>query len=173
LIHTNKSYLQALHNLEEATTLETAKSAIDALNHLRATIDTAANLAAIRHSIDTTDHFYEEEDAFWNEYQPHFESLDFQFYRCLLTSPLLEELKTIYPKTLFLFAESRVKLFDEALIELFQKENQLTSDYGKLIASAQLTFQGSTYTLAQLRPFTEHKIVKFVWKQSKFKRFFC
>lgn len=151
------NYLEALHNLEEAANLESAKAAIDELNYLRGTIDTAVNLASIRHSIDTTDPYYEAEDTFWNEYQPHFESLDFRFYRCLLASPLVEELKTIYPETFFLFAESRVKLFDESLIELFQKENQLTSDYGKLIASAQLEFQGDSYTLAQLRPFTEHK----------------
>jgi M3 family oligoendopeptidase len=152
-----KSYLQALKKLEDASTLPDAKKAIDKLNELRGTIDTAVNLASVRHSIDTTDHYYEEEDAFWNDYQPHFESLDFQFYRSLLASPLLEELKTVYPKTFFLFAESRVKLFDEALIELFQKENQLASDYSKLVASAQLEFQGNTYTLAQLRPFTEDK----------------
>ena len=41
---------------------------------------------------DTTDPYYEAEDTFWNEYQPHFESLDFRFYRCLLASPLVEEL---------------------------------------------------------------------------------
>ncbi|KPG72984.1 M3 family oligoendopeptidase [Enterococcus sp. RIT-PI-f] len=151
------TYTQALHALKEASSLSSAKEAVDTLNQLRGTIDTAANLASIRYSIDTDDHFYEAEDDFWNDYQPHFEALDFQFYQALLSSPLLNELKELYPETLFLFAESRVKLFDESLISLFQKENQLVSDYGKLIASAQIDFQGQTYTLAQLRPFTENK----------------
>lgn len=151
------TYTQALHALKEASSLSSAKEAVDTLNQLRGTIDTAANLASIRFSIDTNDHFYEAEDDFWNDYQPRFEALDFQFYQALLSSPLLNELKELYPETLFLFAESRVKLFDESLISLFQKENQLASDYGKLIASAQIDFQGQTYTLAQLRPFTENK----------------
>lgn len=151
------TYTQALQDLKEASSLSSAKEAVDTLNQLRGTIDTAANLASIRYSIDTNDHFYEAEDDFWNDYQPRFEALDFQFYQALLSSPLLNELKELYPETLFLFAESRVKLFDESLISLFQKENQLASDYGKLIASAQIDFQGQTYTLAQLRPFTENK----------------
>lgn len=152
-----ETYKQALSSLKEATTLSSAKEAVDTLNQLRGTIDTAANLASIRYSINTHDTFYEAEDVFWNDYQPHFEALDFQFYQTLLSSPVLNELKELYPETLFLFAESRIKLFDESLIPLFQKENQLASDYGKLVASAQIDFQGQTYTLAQLRPFTEHK----------------
>ncbi|MER2117767.1 MAG: M3 family oligoendopeptidase, partial [Enterococcus casseliflavus] len=152
-----ETFKKALANLQSADTFSEAKQALDALNELRGTIDTAMNLASIRYSIDTNDAFYEAEDTFWNEYQPHFEALDFQFYQALLASPVLDELKAEYPETLFLFAESRVKLFDEALIELFQKENQLASDYSKLVASAQIDFQGQTYTLAQLRPFTENK----------------
>lgn len=152
-----ETFKKALANLQSADTFSEAKQALDALNELRGTIDTAMNLASIRYSIDTNDAFYEAEDTFWNEYQPHFEALDFQFYQALLASPVLDELKAEYPETLFLYAESRVKLFDEALIELFQKENQLASDYSKLVASAQIDFQGETYTLAQLRPFTENK----------------
>ena len=59
------NYLEALHNLEEAANLESAKTAIDELNYLRGTIDTAVNLASIRHSIDTTDPYYEAEDSFY------------------------------------------------------------------------------------------------------------
>lgn len=152
-----KEYLVQVENLKNATELDVAKEALNSLNVLRRTIDTANNLASIRNSIDTNDEFYEKEDQFWNEYMPHFESLDFQFYQALLASPVLADLKKEFPETLFLFAESRIKIFDEALIPLFQKENQLTSDYGKLVASAQIEFQGNTYTLAQLKPFTENQ----------------
>lgn len=152
-----ESFLAALETLKAATDVSSAKKAIDRLNELRGMIDTAGNLASIRYSIDTNDTFYEKEDEFWNEYTPHFSSLDFQFYQALLSSPLLAELKDAYPETLFFFAESQVKLFDEELIPLFQKENQLTSDYSKLIASAQIEYEGNTYTLAQFAPFTQNK----------------
>lgn len=150
-----EAYLASVAQLQQALTLEEAKTAVDQLNHYRSQVDTAMNLASIRYSIDTNDQFYEKEDAWWNDYLPHFESLDFQFYQALLASPVLTELKTIYPATLFLFAESRVKLFDEKLIPLFQKENQLASDYNKLIASAAIEFAGETRNLPQMTPFTQ------------------
>lgn len=150
-----KDFLQTLKILKEETHLEKAQGALDHLNELRGQIETAYNLALIRYSINTNDTFYEAEDAYWNEYQPHFQNLDFEFYQALLNSPLLDDLKTIYPKTLFLFAESRVKTFHPDLIPLFQKENQLNSAYSKLVASAQIPFEGEVRTLSQLTPFTQ------------------
>lgn len=150
-----KDYLASVAQLQQATSLAEAKIAVDQLNTFRSAVDTAMNLASIRYSIDTNDSFYEKEDEWWNEYLPHFESLDFQFYQALLSSPVLTELKTAYPETLFLFAESRIKLFDEKLIPLFQKENQLASDYSKLIASAQIDFEGEIRNLPQMTPFAQ------------------
>ena len=148
-------FLKTLQLLTDATELTEAVTAVNHLNELRATIETAYNLASIRYSVDTNDAFYEKEDDFWNEYQPLFQELDFQFYQSLLNSPLLDELKTRFPSTLFLFAEGRVKTFSPELIPLFQKENQLSSDYSKLVASAQIPFEDNVYTLSQLTPFAQ------------------
>ncbi|CAM5222155.1 M3 family oligoendopeptidase OS=Ureibacillus acetophenoni OX=614649 GN=SAMN05877842_11193 PE=3 SV=1 [Ureibacillus acetophenoni] len=41
------------------------------------------------------------------------------------------------------------------MIELLQKQNKLTSEYSKLVASAQIEFDGKTLTLAQLTPYGE------------------
>ncbi|MHC5268118.1 M3 family oligoendopeptidase [Enterococcus sp. LJL98] len=148
-------FSKTLQVLAAATTINEAKEAVSHLNERRGEIETAYNLALIRHSIDTNDAFYEEEDNFWNEYQPHFQGLDFEFYQTLLNSPLLPELKKAFPKTLFLYAESRIRTFHPDLIPLFQKENQLCSDFSKLVASAQIEFNGETYTLSQISPFTQ------------------
>lgn len=150
-------FLENLSHFTNASSFEDAQVAINQLDHLRGIIDTAMNLAGIRYSIDTNDIFYEKEDEFWNTHAPHFDALNVQFYNALLASPFILQLKEAYPETLFLFAENQVKLFDEQLIPLYQKENQLISDYEKLLASAQIEFNGGTYTLAQLKPFTENK----------------
>ena len=47
-----------------------------------------------------------------------------------------------------------------------QKENKLASDYSKLVASAQIEFDGETLTLAQLGPYAE-SIDRDVRKASK------
>ena len=149
-----KEYLTWVKKLD-TTDVSEAIQAMDHLNELRRQVDTAMNLASIRYSIDTKDAFYEAEDDWWNEYLPHFESLDFQFYQALLSAPTVSELREKYPETLFLFAESRVKLFDEKLIPLFQKENQLASAYSKLVASAQIDFEGELRTIPQMTPFSQ------------------
>ena len=148
-------FSKALQQLSEATSIESATAAVSHLNKLRAQVETAYNLATIRYSIDTNDTFYEEEDQFWNDYQPHFQGLDFEFYQTLLASPLLAALKEHFPATLFLYAQSRIKTFHPDLIPLFQAENQLGSDYSKLVASAQIDFDGNIYTLSQITPLTQ------------------
>lgn len=150
-------FLATLNQLATADSPQQAKEVVAQLNTLRSRVETQGVLASVRYSIDTSDAFYEKEDEYWNEYQPHFESLNAQFYQTLMASPYLAELKESYPETLFLFAEGRLKIFREDLIPLFQQENQLASDYAKLIASAQLDFEGEKRTLSQMAPFTQSK----------------
>ena len=51
--------------------------------------------------------------------------------------------------------ELELKTFIPAIVPLMQRENALTLDYGKLIASAQIPFEGGVYTLSQLTPFKQ------------------
>jgi len=60
-----------------------------------------------------------------------------------------------FERQLFQIAELEIKTFSPEVMELLQKENKLSSEYAKLKASAQIEFQGGTYTLAQLEPFEE------------------
>lgn len=150
-----KDFNSGLKELTTATSNEGAIQAVHHLNDLRKRVDTMLNLALIRHSVDTKDAFYTAEDDYWNEYGPYFESLDAKFYQALLASKYRTALEEVFPETLFLIAEGRVALFKESAIPLMQKENQLTSEYANLVASAQIDYEGKTYTLSQLRPFTQ------------------
>ena len=50
-----------------------------------------------------------------------------------------------------------MRVFDPKIIKDLQAENKLTTEYTKLIASAQIEFDDKTLTLAQMRPYNEHK----------------
>ncbi|MCG4878265.1 hypothetical protein L0N00_17690, partial [Eggerthella lenta] len=52
--------------------------------------------------------------------------------------------------TYFLLAEFAQKSFRDEIIEDLQEENRLQSSYQKLIASAQIPFDGDVYTLSEL-----------------------
>lgn len=57
------------------------------------------------------------------------------------------------PSTYFLAKEFDKKCFSPDIIEELQKENQYSSQYQQLVASAQIEFEGKKRTLSELEPF--------------------
>lgn len=150
-----KDFLHLVENLKDAESLAEVKEAIDAVSELSASLETMGTLASIRHSINTKDSFYLEEDKYWNEYGPYYQELGTLYYQAIMDSPYLEELKGEYPRTFFQNMQFELDSFDSSVIDLLQKENQLSSDYQKLLASAEIEFDGKTLTLSQFGPYLE------------------
>ena len=115
--------------------------------------DTMGTLAYVRHSIDTRDEFYDGEIEFWDEIGPELEEYEQAWIDALLSSPFRADFEKEYGDLLFVNAEIAKKTFSPEIIEDMQKENELTTEYGKLIASAQVPFEDGVYTLSQLEPF--------------------
>ena len=110
------------------------------------------NLAYIRHSIDTFDAFYEAEKDFWDNAGPEIEGLDNEITKVLLESKFRPELEEAWGKLIFLNEEINLKTFDDKIVEDLKEENKLGSEYERLLASAEIEFEGKTYTLSQLSP---------------------
>ena len=115
--------------------------------------DTMATLAYIRHSIDTRDEFYDGEIEFWDEIGPELEEYEQAWIGAMLASPFRGEFEAEYGDLLFVNAELDRKTFSPEIITDLQKENELTTEYAKLLASAQIPFEGGVFTLSQLTPF--------------------
>ena len=115
--------------------------------------DTMGTLAYVRHSIDTRDEFYDGEIEFWDEIGPELEEFEQAWIDAMLSSPFRADFEKEYGDLLFVNAEIAKKTFSPEIIEDMQKENELTTEYGKLIASAQIPFEDGVYTLSQLEPF--------------------
>lgn len=150
-----KDFLHLVDNLKEAESADQVKQAIDDVSELTASLDTMGTLASIRNSIDTKDDFYDQEDKYWNEYSPYYQELSTTYYKAIMASPYLDELKDSYPRTFFQNMQFELDAFDSSVIDLLQKENQLSSDYQKLIASAEIEFDGKKLTLSQFGPYLE------------------
>lgn len=118
---------------------------------------TMYSIANIRHSIDTRDEFYDQEINFYNENLPLLEKLFDTFYHALLISPFRNELEKKYGRYLFDLLETKAKTFSPEIMEDLVEENKLITEYSKLIAAAEVEFQGEKYTLAQLTPFRQSK----------------
>ena len=149
-----KQQLQSLTDrLKAAPDYAAAREAFLAQQKLSMHIDTLATLSSVRNSIDTRDKFYDAEEEFWNEAGPELRAYDDAWTAAMLESPFRKEFAAEYGDLMFLNAEIARKAFSPAIVEELKQENQLVQDYQKLIASAQIEFEGNTYTISQLSPF--------------------
>ena len=114
---------------------------------------TAATLASVRHSIDTRDAYYDAEEKFWNNFFPELQAVQQEWTKAMLASPFRKEFAQEYGNIMFTNAEMALKTFSPAIIPQLQKENELTQAYEKVLATAQIPFEGGVYTLSQLSPF--------------------
>ncbi|OEH55076.1 oligoendopeptidase F [Oceanobacillus sp. E9] len=148
---------QLVDVFKSAPDVKQAKKAIDEINQLRNNLYTMYNLVYIRASIDTKDEYYQQERDHFDLIEPEIQEMVTSFYKALFESPFEKDLRKEYGSQLFDLAACKVKAFSKEIIPLLQQENKLSSEYSKLIASADIEFKGKTYTLAQLGPFAQHK----------------
>ncbi len=144
-----------LQQFETAVSLEEQNSILEKINHIRSEFETQASLVYIRHTIDTTDDFYEKEQQYFDQNSPHFQALIHQLYDKLTRSKFRAELEAKWGNQLFNLADSALKTFQPQIIEDLQRENQLSSEYTKLIASAKIEFEGAELNLSGLIPFEQ------------------
>ncbi len=149
-----KADLAALtKRLREAESYEAARSVFLEKEAQFRHVETLASLVHVRHSIDTRDAFYEAEEKFWNTFSPELEEYSQEWTAAMLESPYRADFAAEYGELMFVNAEIALKTFSPEIIPEMQKENDLVQAYENLIASAQVPFEGKTYTLSQLMPF--------------------
>ena len=139
--------------LAEASSYEEARAVFLKWDEEERHLDTMQELATIRHTIDTRDPFYDAEDTWWNNASPQIQEYAQKWLDELLKSPYRQQLSEEFGDLVFINAEIARKCFSPEIIADLQKENELTQAYQKLIASAQIPFEGGVYTISQMSPF--------------------
>jgi len=130
-------------------------------------INTNATIASVRHSIDTTDEFYEKENDFYDSFSPVLTQYMNEYSKVLFESPYRAELEKKIGQVAFKNTELQLKSFDEKIIPLMQEENALVTRYEKLIATAKIPFEGEVYNLSLMRKFctdADREKRKLAWK---------
>jgi M3 family oligoendopeptidase len=142
-----------LQDFSTAQSFEEQDKVMEAINSLRGRYESMCEIASIRHTIDTTNEFYKDEQDFFDEAQPIYQGMVSKYYYTLVNSKFRNELEQKWDRQLFSIAEFTLKTFSPEIIEDLQIENKLASEYTKLIASAQIDFEGEERNLSQLIPF--------------------
>ena len=146
----------AAERLSAAKTLGEAEEAFSEREKIISHVQTMSTIAYIRHTVNTLDEFYEKENDFNDENAPLIEQSEQKFTEAMLGSPLRAQLEEKYGKLMFVNAELSRKCFSPEIIPDLQEENKLSSEYQKLIASAQIDFNGEKLSLSQLGAYKEN-----------------
>ena len=144
---------ETVKRLAEAANAQEQLDAYYAFEKAAKTAETMGTIAYIRHSIDTRDAFYEQEQDWLDSVMPQMEAQKQQVSMALLASPFRKELEEALGSLLFTNLEIAVRSFKPELMELMAEENRLSSDYQKLYASATVEFDGKTMPLPMLGPY--------------------
>lgn len=138
------------NELETAADYDAFLDAFKRLDQLNAHYHSNSALAEIRHTVNTNDAFYDTEAQYLDALQPKLDHALNQAYQVVLDSPYNARLRKDVPAVWFQLVEYAIKSVSSEIIPYMQEENRLSTEYGKLIASAQIPFEGKTYTLASL-----------------------
>ncbi|MGB7606691.1 MAG: M3 family oligoendopeptidase [Lutisporaceae bacterium] len=142
-----------LQDFSATQSFEQQDKVMEAINGVRGKYESMSEIAGIRHTIDTTNEFYKEEQDFFDEARPIYQGLISKYYYALVNSKFRNELEQKWGAQLFDIAEFTLKTFAPEIIEDLQIENKLASEYTKLTASARIDFEGEERNLSQLFPF--------------------
>ena len=146
--------------LENAQSAEEQIELINKFDELKKDFDTNYNLCLVRHTIDTRDKFYDAENAFFDQNAPIFAAKVTEVSKNITESPYRKEISEILGEHYFNLLECSLALSDAA-IPFMQKDNELVSQYEKIIANSEIIFQGKTYTLTQMAPLLQNPDRKF------------
>ena len=144
-----------LTRFNEATDEKEQHEVLSQINALKNKFQTYNTLASVRNSINTKDTFYEAEQEFFDSNQPVIQDLGIRFYKALGNSRFKPELEKKFGKQLFKLANLELKTFDPSIIDDLKEENKLGTEYTKLIASAEIDFNGQKMNLSGLSAYYE------------------
>ena len=147
-------YEEVTSQIKVSNDVEEVKKCIDSINKVSSDVSTMYNLVYIRNSINTTDEFYEKELEFFMEELVKLSQKSNELSKVLINHPLRKELEAVYGAYWFKRMELDLKCFDESIMEEMVEESKLSVLYDKIMASAQIEFDGKINNLSQMKVYT-------------------
>ena len=144
-----------MKSFDSAENVDSAEKAFLEWDRFSSHTETMMSLAYTRHSIDTTDKFYDDEVEYIDEISPVLSEMEQNFTKLIVNSRFRPELEKKYGKLMFKNGEIFLRSFSPEIIPETQQTNKLETAYQKLLASAQIEFEGEKRTISQMHPFKE------------------
>lgn len=158
-----------VEKIKEAKTSEEYFSSWEKFEALVSEFAQMSVLAYIRNTINTKDDFYQAEMDAYNDFNPRFEEVMSAARRVRLESKFRPEFEAKFGKVLTARDQLKVEIFKPEIIEDRVKEAKLVTEYQKLMAGAEVEFDGKKLNLSQLVPYqqsTDRAVRKAAFEKS-------
>ena len=153
IVEFEEEVFDLLERFDYADSFEEQFKLIDKINSLRNHVLTMLTIAEVRAQLDTSDKKYQEEQKFINKNWPVYEKIIASYYERLIKSTFKEQIRKKYGKQLLNLAEINVNTISSVIIDKLKRENELISEYTRLMANAKIEFRGEERNLSQLDKF--------------------
>lgn len=142
--------------IRNASNYEEIQKIIIEADELSSAVGTMSTIAMIRNTLNTTDEFYEKEVEFLDERGAEATTSYIEYFKALLDCKFTKEITDEYGKEFLVTIQREVDQFKEELVPYMQKEAKLTQKYQKLMAMAQIPFEGQTLNLYGIQKYFEN-----------------
>ena len=151
-----KSAFGCAEKIKNATSYDEAKKAFLEFDKEESAFFDMVTVASVRHTIDTSDEFYDKEDEYLNEQIPEYSSAYMELANTLYDCAFKDDFVKEFGNSMFSNIEIQRKSYCEKNIPLLQKEAKLCSEYEKIIASADIVFDGKHLNLYGIMSYFEN-----------------
>ena len=141
--------------VKNASSFSDVEKAIFAFSALQSELQTEISLAHIRHTINTADKFYEKEQEFFDRAIPAATPYLIKWYKAILGTKFRTDIDSRFGVQYLLGAEKEYSAMSPKLMADMVKENKLSTQYQKLLASCKVEFNGEVCNLSGLNKYRQ------------------
>ncbi len=142
--------------VKNAKSYADVKQAILDLDEFMKDFYTMLTIANIRNTLNTTDKFYEDEIAFIQQRAPEAEGSFVGFTKAVVECPFTDEINADLGKEYLVSAKRQLDQYDDTLVPFKQEEARLETEYQKLMATAEIEFDGKKLNLYGIQKYFEN-----------------
>ncbi len=152
-----KNIVKLTEQLKNAKDYKEGMTIIKKMDKLMDHFQTESTVIAIRYTCNTTDKKIAKAQDTLDEMSPYISNLVTSWNKVLVNVPFRKQIEEKWSPYYFKLIENSLKAFDEKIIPELIECNKLSSQYDRLLGSAQIEFRGQTYNLPQMGKFTTDK----------------
>ena len=152
-----KKLVSLIEQLKAAADYKTGLKVINAFERYMSKFSTNVTVISIRYSLNTTDEKIAKYQDQVDEMMPVIGNLINMWNKVLLKVPFRAELEKKFTPYYFQMIENSLKSFDEKIIPELIEINKLSSNYDRILGSAQIEYKGKIYNIPQMGKFAKSK----------------